>query len=80
MPSVLKTVLLPTENKLEDYTTALIDTPGDFGTDDTNISNQVKSANVILVVYDLTDEETVNNMRDFWLPFVKKHNSKVGCG
>lgn len=57
--------------------TILIDTPGILGENETDIGSKVKSANVAMIVYDMSDEQTVNSLKNFWLPFVQKYNSKI---
>lgn len=74
---MLNPILLPIENKLEDFSTALIDTPGQVGENENEISSKIRAANCILILYDMTDEETVKNIKDFWLPLVHKYNTKV---
>lgn len=74
---VLDPVLLPIENKLEDFSTILIDSPGQLGEYEAEVSGKVKSANAILLVYDMTDEQTVESLRSYWLPFIQKWNAKV---
>lgn len=68
---------MPIENKLEDFSTILIDSPGQLGEYENEVVGKVKSANVILVVYDMTDEQTVDSLRSYWLPFIQKWNPKV---
>lgn len=70
-------MLLPIEKKLEDVSTILIDTPGILGENETDIGSKVKSANVVMIVYDMSDEQTVNSLKNFWLPFVQKYNPKI---
>lgn len=69
--------MLPIENKLEDFSTILIDSPGVLGDNEGDIGGKVKSANAILIVYDMSDEQTIASMKNFWLPFVQKYNTKV---
>lgn len=76
---MLNPVVLPIENKLEDYSTILIDSPGNITDEDPNVSNQVKSASAVIILYDMTDETSATTIRDFWLPFVKKFNPKVAA-
>lgn len=52
----MKPVYLPIENKLEDFTTILIDSPGSIGDNESDIASKVKNANAILLLYDMTDE------------------------
>jgi mitochondrial Rho GTPase 1 len=77
---VLKPVLLPMENKLDNYSTCLIDTPGSFD-DNSDVSAEmkakIKSANAILLLYDMSNEETVKALNDFWLPLITSANTKV---
>ena len=68
---------MPIETKLEDFSTILIDSPGALGENEADIGGKVKSANAILIVYDMSDEQTVASLRTYWLPFVEKYNSKV---
>lgn len=77
LPWVMNPVLLPVENKLEDFSTILIDTPSDISESENDMATKIKNAHVVLILYDMTDEQTVNNIRDFWLPFVGKYNQKV---
>lgn len=70
-------MVLPIENKLEDYSTILIDSPGNITDEDPNVSNQVKSASAVIILYDMTDESSVTTIKEFWLPFVKKFNPRV---
>ena len=72
----MKPVLLPMENKLDNYSTCLIDTPGSFE-DDSEIKSKIKQANAILLLYDMSNEETVSSMREFWLPLITSANPKV---
>ena len=68
--TVMKPVYLPIENKLEDFTTILIDSPGSVGDNESDVASKIKNANAILLLYDMTDESTVNSLRNYWLPFV----------
>jgi GTPase SAR1 family protein len=74
---VLHPILLPVENKLEDFSTILIDTPGNFGDAEADMGTKIKTANAIVLMYDMADEGTVNSLRNYWLPLISKYNSKV---
>lgn len=76
-PGVLNPILLPLENILEDFNTVLIDTPGTIEGHEADLSLKIKSANSILLLYDMSQENTVDSMKTYWLPFIEKHNPLI---
>lgn len=76
-PGVLNPILLPLENILEDFNTVLIDTPGTIEGHEADLVLKIKSAHSILLLYDMSQENTVDSMKTYWLPFIERHNPLI---
>ena len=51
----------------------LIDTP----TSEQNIITEIKQANIIILVYDLSNLETITPLAQYWLPLIEQYHSSL---
>lgn len=71
---VLRPVLLPTNMCViaPNVFTELVDTG-----EETDYETEIQHADLVIIMYDMTNELTINNLHNKWLPMVKDYNERV---
>jgi Miro-like protein. len=44
---------------------------------DSQTHEEIKDADVIMLLYDITSKQTVDNLKSYWMPKISKINSRV---
>lgn len=73
---MLTPIVLPAETALDGCTTLLIDSDGSKLKEAEN-EKKISFANSILLMYDMTNAESVENLESYWLPLIERVNSGV---
>lgn len=73
---VIEPILLPLETALENSSTLLIDSSGEEWAEATN-KKQIKKASSILLFYDMSNDERIDRLEDYWLPMIEQLNPEV---
>jgi small GTP-binding protein len=80
--NVLNPILLPADASLQNFHTELIDT---FGSEEDKLDvarlqilkSEIIESSAIVLCYDISREQTVDSIKEFWLPLIQKVNPKV---
>jgi len=76
--AVIAPVILPPEMYVQthDVSTILIDSSSEIK-NEVQINESIKEADVLLLLYDISKKETVDGLKQRWMPKINKINSQV---
>ncbi|CAD6190743.1 unnamed protein product [Caenorhabditis auriculariae] len=72
VPKRLDRVLIPADVTPENVTTSIVDLSLKENEDENWLISEIKAANVICVVYSVTDDATIDRIEKRWLPLVRQ--------
>lgn len=75
VPLVITDAVIPSENSSNNLFLSIVDSSA--GEDKKIIKKKIKHADCVIVVYDLTNRNSYENMMTKWLPMVKKNASNT---
>ncbi|XP_014212951.1 mitochondrial Rho GTPase [Copidosoma floridanum] len=78
VPSKAEEITIPADVTPEQVPTRIVDYSALDQTED-QLYNEIIKANVICVVYSVRDRETLDNVKSYWLPLIRKNASSSRC-